>query len=97
MWICESPPELAWLILVSAIEAAAEAWRGGKGMSSTKKFSSFILDFVPGPPPERPGELGQFQWTKAELQRGLARIYSIVQGPFMVAAVIQRQCVWGLP
>lgn len=30
LWICESDPENAWLLLVSAIETAAEAWKKDK-------------------------------------------------------------------
>jgi hypothetical protein len=31
LWLCETEPELAWLLLVSALETAANQWRASRG------------------------------------------------------------------
>jgi hypothetical protein len=61
LWIAESDPELSWLLLVTAIEAAAlqregpiprgRRWHVNR---PTTRFVNFIRDFAPPPPLPRP-------------------------------------------
>jgi hypothetical protein len=111
LWIVESAPELSWLMLVSAVEAAAGHWRqekdpplermrssrpelepllkeaGGEElvqkiaeliapyMGSTKKFTEFLLEFLPPEPQERPPEYYQVSWKPEDLKKPFGTIY----------------------
>lgn len=111
IWIAESEPHLSWVMLVSAIEAAAGNWRTTKEspaerlraskpdlatlleaagdddllqrvaeiiadyMGSTKKFVDFVVEFLPAPPKDRPGEAFQHMWDAKSLTKSLRIIY----------------------
>jgi hypothetical protein len=113
LWLIESEPELAWLLLVSSLEIAANEWQKERGdavkrletskpelyefllhhedpeilrrvadsfadsLGITRKFVDFVLEFLPSPPNDRPGELwAQFEWTQDNLRRAMKAIYS---------------------
>ena len=72
VWIAEAAPELAWLLLVSAVEVAAAEIHGpiprGRNrhpVGPTQRFVTFIRDFAPPPPPQRP-QHGQLDWSAME-------------------------------
>lgn len=46
VWIAESEPELAWLMIVSAVETAAGHWRK-KSESPVERFKLFKPDLIP--------------------------------------------------
>lgn len=73
VWIAEAQTHLAWLLLVSSIETAANQWR--RKMRPTKKFVEFILTFLPPPPSKRPAEYAQHPWDNATMRQSLAKIY----------------------
>jgi hypothetical protein len=111
IWIAESEPHLSWVMLVSAIEAAAGNWRTAKEspverlrdskpdlatlleasgddellrqvaekiadyMGATKKFVDFIIEFLPEPPKDRPGEAFQHAWDSKSMKESLRIIY----------------------
>lgn len=111
LWMAESEPEIAWLLLVSAIETAAGRWRRTKEsnverlwaskqelaellqseggdelvhkvadllahqLGATKKFRDFVLEFLPGPPVQRPPEYGQHSWNRKSIRRSMNKIY----------------------
>jgi hypothetical protein len=112
IWIAESEPSLAWLMLVTAIETAANYWRTtdssplerlrvsrpalvtyledlqidalaervatevADSIGSTKKFVEFLLQFLPGPPPERPsGVWAQISWDENVFRTAFRKIY----------------------
>lgn len=69
-WYADADPSQAWLMLVSAVEAAAKHWSTvSRAASATngkrgakKAFIDFVVEFLSGPPGTRPGALGQFQF-----------------------------------
>lgn len=75
LWIAESDPNIAWLLLVSALETAAnDIWPGKT--ASKKKFVDVVLRFMPEPPKSRPkAEHLQFEWTEASFEKMLRTIY----------------------
>lgn len=111
LWIAESWPELSWLLLVSAIETAAQHWNKKKAsavermkafkpelvalldgaggpnliqrvaeliadyMGATKKFTEFLLHFMPDEPPDRPGTFAQHPWNVESMKRSFKKIY----------------------
>lgn len=112
IWIAESTPELSWLMLVSAIEVAASAWKQSLVgtnkelleelnpklcsvlkkaagdthvsevadmlahlLSSTKKFLSFLIEFLPPEPPNRPDSHLQLKWSKGKLKEAFSKVY----------------------
>jgi hypothetical protein len=36
MWVAESEPSLAWLLMVSSVESAANQWRKNKGLPAER-------------------------------------------------------------
>jgi len=60
VWIADTDPSLAWLLMVSAIEAAAYFLDGGP----SKRFVSFIETYAPPPPPHRPPKWARLDWTR---------------------------------
>ncbi len=75
VWYADTDPNLAWLMLVSAVETAANHWQNGKRVS--KKFREFISHFLLGPPESRPGAMGQFPFEeKTKLDEALKKIYN---------------------
>jgi len=112
LWIAESEPSLSWVMLVSAIETAANYWRADKEspvarlrasmpaladeldqtgiedltervaeriaptLGATKKFTDFLMEFLPEPPCLRPEAWGQITWEPAELKKAMRKIYS---------------------
>ncbi len=111
VWIAETAPELSWLMLVSALETAADRWRtekippieilrefeskvvdrliqeGGeelatwvakrlaKYIGSTRRFVSFVLEFLPDPPEVRPAEAFQHPWDPDTMEQSLKIVY----------------------
>jgi hypothetical protein len=107
LWLAESEPHLAWLLLVSAVETAADHWchdertpvehlseakpklveilrrSGGDELvaqvaaelanitGATRKFTEFILEFDPGPPPG--DRLIPVDWSK--LKKAVRLVY----------------------
>lgn len=85
VWIAEGQPELSWIMLVSAIEAAAKHWwsvddspgkrsRTSKGV--TRKFVRFVLSFLPDPPAQRPPQTAQHRWSEEAMRRSMHMIYT---------------------
>ena len=111
LWVAESEPSMTWLLMVSALETAANEWQRAKGdpverlkeskpelhkylsslsddsilkkvaegvadsLGNTKKFVSFVQEFRPGPPPQRPPEKFQFPWDNENWTEALRKIY----------------------
>jgi hypothetical protein len=112
LWLVEAQPPLAWLLLVSAVETAANRWRKSKGspvermreskpalydylaslnnddmtervaehikdtLGCAKKFSDFILEFLPQPPSTRPPEEWcRYPWEHAKIRKAVKTIY----------------------
>ena len=80
LWLSESEPNLSWLMLVSAVEAAAKVWRASqkKGRSKNglkKKFVVFLLEHLPPPPEKRPANWGQITWSHESLSQAFTKIY----------------------
>ena len=73
LWVAESEPSMTWLLMVSALETAANEWQRAKGI--TKKFVSFVQAFRPDPPPQRPTERFQFPWDDENWTKALKTIY----------------------
>ena len=75
LWISEWDANLAWLLLVSALETGAnDVFQSRKG--STKKFIDFAIRFLPEPPESRPeGEALRFKWTESSFGEMLLRVY----------------------
>lgn len=113
VWYADTDPNQAWLMLVSAIETAADHWwkkdstpveiledsnkklydllihEGGLSLAqkvaeqvanvlgASKKFREFVLHFLPGPPENRPSEIGRFPFGDTDqLREALNKIYS---------------------
>lgn len=75
IWYADTDPNLAWLMLVSAVETAANHWRNGKGVS--RKFREFVSRFLSGPPKRRPIPMGRFPFEdKTKLDEALKKIYN---------------------
>ncbi len=72
LWWSNEDPNFAWLQLVSAIEVAANNWRG-QSLRAGLKFREFVGQFQQGPPEVRPSEYGQADW--AEMDSHLRIIY----------------------
>lgn len=111
LWLAESEPNLAWLMLVSALESVACCWDASitddlsklktadpelhallasrndpvfladvahmlaPTMKATKKFIDFGLQFLPPPPEQRPEQFAQVEWTAANWEKILRKIY----------------------
>ncbi|HYJ80353.1 MAG TPA: hypothetical protein VEW03_12150 [Longimicrobiaceae bacterium] len=110
VWVAESDPAQAWILLVSAIEIAAGHWQplpkswtarlaqgepelvkelercGGRALlkkvaglhpyeGSTRRFTNFLTKFLPQPPPLRPAEWAQHEWSHTAMEESLGRIY----------------------
>jgi len=111
LWVAESDANQSWLLLVAAIETAANYWRASKdppierlkisrpvffkflietgidglaekvavefvdSIGSTKKFTEFLLEFLPAPPEKRPHEKLQVIWTEHDLKKAFKLIY----------------------
>jgi hypothetical protein len=73
IWIADSEPALSWLLLVSALETAADRWRQSR--RATQKFVDFILNFLPPPPEKRPEEAYRVAWSPEFLKPSLQKIY----------------------
>ena len=75
LWISEWDANLAWLLLVSAIETGANDVFSSK-TGTTKKFSDFVMCFLPEPPESRPeGEELRFEWTKDNFSQMPRKVY----------------------
>jgi hypothetical protein len=48
---------------------------GKKTMGATKRFRDFVLYFLPEPPPVRPREYAQHDWTRPAIKKSLNSIY----------------------
>jgi hypothetical protein len=70
LWLGDSDPHLAWLLLVSAVESCARHLAHLPG--PTSKFVEFIVRFAPGPPDLRP-EFSRVDWT--ELRKAVKTVY----------------------
>ena len=74
LWISEWDANLAWLLLVSALEAGAKDACSDRG--STKRFINFAMRFMPEPPDSRPeGETLRFTWSECHFRRMLCKVY----------------------
>lgn len=75
IWYADTDPNLAWLMLVSAVETAANHWRNGKGVS--RKFREFVSQFLSKAPESRPSPMGRFPFEdKTKLGEALKKIYN---------------------
>ncbi len=75
IWYADTDQNLAWLMLVSAVETAANHWRNERVAS--KKFIEFVSHFLPGPPESRPSAMGRFPFEeKTKLEEALRKIYN---------------------
>jgi hypothetical protein len=45
-------------------------------LGATKKFIDFVLEFLPNPPPKRPPEFIQVDWSSSKIKKNLGKIYS---------------------
>ena len=70
LWLGDSDPHLAWLLLISAVECCAARHLGH--LPPTRRFVEFITRFAPGPPARRPGYT-QFDWP--ELRKAAKTVY----------------------
>jgi hypothetical protein len=68
LWVVEADPELSWLLLVTAIEAAALQNAGPiprgqtrHAVGPTGRFVNFVRDFAPPRPPKRP-QYNELDW-----------------------------------
>ena len=111
LWLAESEPSLSWLMLVSAVETAANLWSrsadspldrfkdsrpglveyliatGIDGLADKvanefadvvgagKKFREFLLKYLTEPPPKRPPNYVQADWSTESLGRAFRKIY----------------------
>jgi hypothetical protein len=112
LWLAESEPNLSWLMLVGAVETAANIWSrsadssldrlkedsrpalveylnatGIDGLADRvakefadvigvgKKFREFLLTYLPEPPPERPPNYVQVDWSTDSLAQAFRNIY----------------------
>ena len=74
LWISEWDANLAWLLLVSALEAGAKDACSDGG--PTKRFINFAMRFMPEPPDSRPeGDALRFAWTECSFKRMLNKVY----------------------
>lgn len=74
LWIVESEPELSWLFLVSAVEAASADH--APGMRPTKRFVTFLLEHLPVPPVNRPHQNLQAPWDPDSMEQAFRKIYA---------------------
>ena len=75
LWISEWDANLAWLLLVSAIETGANDVFPSR-TDTTKKFIDFVIGFLPEPPESRPeGEALRFKWTEDNFSIMLRKVY----------------------
>jgi len=111
LWVVETEPNLAWIMLVSAVEGVANRWRVGNdkplvrlsgakpelveflqnanvgglveriasefadSLGATAKFVDFLLEHLPIPPPIRPPNWAQVDWTLPALASAFRSIY----------------------
>lgn len=71
LWLGDSDPHLAWLLLVSAVESCARHLADLPG--PTSKFVEFIMRFAPGPPALRP-EFSRVDWN--QLRKAVKTVYA---------------------
>lgn len=45
-------------------------------MGATKKFTDFVLEFLPGPPVSRPGDFSRHSWERKPLKKTLEVVYN---------------------
>ncbi len=45
LWVCDSEPHLAWLMLVSSVESAAQRWRAGED-SNVERLRAFSAELA---------------------------------------------------
>ena len=75
LWISEWDGNLAWLLLVSALETGANDIFGSR-TDSTKKFVDFVICLLPEPPDARPeGDALRFKWTEQDFSMMLRKVY----------------------
>jgi hypothetical protein len=70
LWISDSEPQLSWIMLASAIEAAAECWQAATAsgrVGATKKFVAFLVKFRPPPRSPRCDTRAQIDWEDNSL------------------------------
>jgi hypothetical protein len=48
LWIVESEPNLAWIMLVSTVETAAKEWSDKN--HNRNRFIDFVVSYLPPPP-----------------------------------------------
>ncbi len=78
LWIAESEPELAWLMMVSSLETAAKQYWARiipPKNQPTKKFIDFVLEYLPSEPVKRPKKWLQVSWSKPSMKKALSKIY----------------------
>ena len=74
LWISEWDANLAWLLLVSALEAGAKDACGDGG--PRKRFINFAMRFMPEPPDTRPeGDALRFAWNESNLRSMTCKVY----------------------
>lgn len=111
IWIADAEPELAWLLLVSALEVAAVQQQISQStpsdllrlakpelaasldrlsdpsvlesvadallgeLKATRRFIDFMMKFKPQPPPRRPPEGFQFDWSSENFKKAITKVY----------------------
>jgi hypothetical protein len=71
LWIAETDPTLAWLLLVSAAESPVARHQRGP----TERFVEFLAGHAPPPPEGRPSEIAQVNWSREGLKAALRKVY----------------------
>lgn len=61
IWIADADPNMAWLLLVSAVETAASTTDARRG--ATRRFCDFLAERAPDPPPVR-APWSTVDWTR---------------------------------
>ena len=78
--LAEDDPSMSWLLFVAAIEKAALQWKMKAAkkklkLGDSKKFTEFVLDYLPDPSHIRPPDLAQVSWKIEDLRRSFTKIY----------------------
>lgn len=76
-WLSELEPSLQEEFKkagrIDLLNSVAE--KVSKYLGSTRRFSQFVLEFLPDPPPTRPPKSYQYTWTRPSLESALKTIY----------------------
>jgi hypothetical protein len=77
LWIAESQPIFAWIMLVSALETGAvDFYSVDTDLGVTKKYAKFTIKFMPDEPEKRP-EVSwlRVNWSRKKLNKIIYKVY----------------------